>query len=87
MVIPANAKNPKLANEFINYVLTYEASYGNSEEVGYASSNQEVLDDMTAPGGLYEDNEAYLPRVGYAKDEVFVYNAEMSANWLNYGLK
>ena len=32
---------------------------------------------MTAPGGLYEDNEAYLPRVGYAKDEVFVYNAEM----------
>lgn len=87
MVIPANAKNPKLANEFINYVLTYDASYGNSEEVGYASSNQEVLDDMTAPGAAYETNEAYLPRVGYAKDEVFVYNADMVSKLAELWLK
>ena len=71
MVIPANAENPKLAHEFINYVLSYDASYDNSETVGYASSNQQVLDDMTASGGLYENNEAYLPRIGYDKDEVF----------------
>lgn len=71
MVIPANAENPELAHEFINYVLTYDASYGNSETVGYASSNQEVLDEMTAQGGLYYENEAYLPRTGYEKDEVF----------------
>lgn len=70
MVIPKNAENPELANEFINYVLTYDASYGNSEAVGYASSNQQVLDDMVAPGGEYEDNEAYLPR-SYELDEVF----------------
>lgn len=44
MVVPANAENPLLAHEFINYVLTYEASLDNSEFVGYASSNQEVLD-------------------------------------------
>ena len=71
MVIPKNAENPALAHEFINYVLTYDASYSNSEYVGYASSNQEVLDALSGPGGTYENNEAYLPRSGYEKDEVF----------------
>ncbi len=71
MVIPANAENPELAHEFINYVLTYDASYGNSEYVGYASSNQEVLEAMTEEGGYYAENEAYLPRDGYEKDEIF----------------
>ncbi|WP_352399735.1 ABC transporter substrate-binding protein [Anaerotignum sp.] len=71
MVIPANAENPLLAHEFINYVLTYDASYDNSETVGYSSSNQEVLDDMAAPDGTYGENEAYLPRTDYDKDEVF----------------
>ncbi len=70
MVIPKNAENPKLANEFINYVLTYDASYGNTEAVGYASSHKDVLADMTKAGGYYETNEAYLPR-SYDKDEVF----------------
>lgn len=73
MVIPKNAENPELANEFINYVLSYDASYGNSEAVGYASSNQQVLDDMSAPGGDYEDNEAYIPRVTEL-EEVFTDN-------------
>ncbi|KXL54259.1 spermidine/putrescine-binding periplasmic protein precursor [Anaerotignum neopropionicum] len=71
MVIPTNAENPLLAHEFINYVLTHDASYGNSETVGYASSNQEVLDEMSAADGIYAENEAYLPRIDYAKDEVF----------------
>lgn len=71
MVIPANAENPLLAHEFINYVLTYDASMSNSEYVGYASSNQEVLDELSGEGGLFADNEAYLPRSGYEKDEVF----------------
>lgn len=71
MVIPANAENPLLAHEFINYVLTYDASMSNSEFVGYASSNQEVLDDLSGEGGLFAENEAYVPRAGYEKDEVF----------------
>ncbi|MGM9618581.1 MAG: ABC transporter substrate-binding protein [Oscillospiraceae bacterium] len=74
MVIPANAENPLLAHEFINYVLTYDASLGNSEYVGYASSNQEVLDELSGEDGLFAENEAYLPRSGYGKDEVFVDN-------------
>ncbi len=71
MVVPANAENPLLAHEFINYVLTHDASYDNSETVGYSSSNQEVLDEMSGADGIYAQNEAYLPRTEYAKDEVF----------------
>lgn len=77
MVIPANAQNPKLAHEFINYILTYDASLDNSSYVGYASSNQEVLDELSELD--YADNEAYLPRSNYAKDEVFVYNKELTS--------
>lgn len=68
MVIPSNAENPKLANEFINYVLTYEASIGNTEAVGYASPNAQALKEMSL--GDYADNSAYLPRTN-EKDEVF----------------
>ena len=72
MVIPANAENPLLAHEFINYVLSYDASYDNSSYVGYASSNQEVLDELSATD--FADNNAYVPRAGYEKDEVFTDN-------------
>lgn len=71
MVIPKNAENPKLANEFINYILTYDPSYSNSSAVGYASPNAEVLEEMSSEGGEYYENEAYLPRIGYEKDEIF----------------
>ena len=74
MVIPANAKCPKLANEFINYILSDDASYDNSSTAGYASSNKNVLEEMTADGGEYDGNSAYLPRSGYEKDEIFEYN-------------
>ena len=71
MVIPANAENPKLAHEFINYILTYDASYDNSETVGYTSSNQQVVDELSGEDGYFAENEAYIPRSGYDKDEVF----------------
>ena len=71
MVIPANAENPALANEFINYVLNYDVSYANSEYVGYASPNANVLDEMSGSGGIYEENAAYLPRMDYELDESF----------------
>ena len=74
MVIPKNAKNPKLANEYINFILEYENSMKNSVFVGYASSNGEVLDTLSGEGGDFEGNEAYLPRVGYPKDEIFEFN-------------
>ncbi len=74
MVIPKNAANPKLANEYINFILEYENSMRNTEYVGYTSTNGEVLEECSGEGGIYADNEAYLPRSGYEKDEIFHYN-------------
>ena len=71
MVIPANASNPELANKFIKYILEYENSLMISEEVGYASSNAQVLEELSGEGGDYEGNAAYLPRGGYEKDEFY----------------
>ena len=78
MVIPANAKNPKLANVFINYMLDHDAAEANSLEVGYASTNAQVLAELSGPGGEYEDNAAYVPRAGYDKDELYV---DLPAEW------
>ena len=71
MVIPANASNPKLANVFIKYILDDANSLLISEEVGYASSNASVLEELSTEGGTYEGNEAYLPRSGYELDEYY----------------
>ena len=76
MVIPANAKNPELAHEFINFVSDYEGAYDNSSFVGYPSANQEVMDTLYGEGGEYEGIDAYMPRSGYPKDEVFEYNED-----------
>ena len=86
MVIPKNAENPKLAHEFINYMLTYEAAFDNTETVGYTSPNAEVFEEMTSSEDLYADNAAYLPRSGYDKDEMFHDNQtlmrELSRLWI-----
>ena len=86
MVIPANAENPKLAHEFINYMLTYEAAFDNTETVGYTSPKAEVFEEMTTSEDLYADNAAYLPRSGYDKDEMFHDNQtlmrELSKLWI-----
>lgn len=74
MVIPANASCPALAHEYINFILSDEISYENSSYVGYASSNKNVLEQMVSEGGEFEGNEAYMPRLGYEKDEVFRHN-------------
>lgn len=74
MVIPANAKNPDLAHEFINFVSSYEGAYDNSSYVGYTSPNQEVMDELSGSGGDFEGLESYVPRTDNKKDEVFVYN-------------
>lgn len=87
MVIPKNAENPKLAHEFINYVLTYDASYDNSYTVGYASTNKQVLADMSSEGGEYYQNEAYLPRTNYEKDEVFKDNPVLKETLANLWIK
>lgn len=74
MVIPKNAKNVDLAHEFINFMCTYEAAMDNSSYVGSTSPNLEVMDELSSEGGDYDGINAYVPRTGYEKDEVFEYN-------------
>lgn len=84
MCIPTNAENPKLAHEFINYMLSYDAAYDNTVTVGYASTNDEVLKEVAETE--YAGNAAYLPRESYEKDEVFedneVMRQKLSQLWL-----
>ena len=74
MVIPKNAENPALAHEFINYICSYEGALDNSITVGYTSPNQEVIDELSGPGGEFEGINSYIPRTGNPNDEVFVYD-------------
>ena len=74
MVIPKNAKNPKLANEFIRYITSYDAAMDNSSYVGYTSPYKEVTEELGGKGGDYDGINAYTPRAGYDKDEVFQYD-------------
>ncbi|MBO4218110.1 MAG: ABC transporter substrate-binding protein [Erysipelotrichaceae bacterium] len=90
MVIPADAANPELANKFINFILDYDNAVRISEEVGYASSNAQVLEELSSEGGAYEGNEAYIPRSDYDKDEMFhdneVLRKELSELWIKVKL-
>ena len=71
MVIPANSQCYGLANEFINYMMTYDVAYENSEYIGYTSPNKDVFDEISQ--NVYT-NEAYIPREGFEKDEIFHYS-------------
>ena len=74
MVIPANAANPELAHEFINFVCSYEGAYDNSSYVGYTSANEEVMEVLSGEDGDFEGINAYIPRTDNDMDEVFEYN-------------
>ena len=56
--------------------VTMRGAYDNSSFVGYTSANQEVMDTLYGEGGEYEGIDAYMPRSGYPKDEVFEYNED-----------
>ena len=74
MCIPKSAANPELAYAFINYAASYEAQMINSSYVGYTATNKEAEDELAATE--FDGTNAYIPRTGYAKDEVFEYNPD-----------
>lgn len=78
MVIPSNSACPALANQFINYMLDNDTAQANTEAVGYTSPNSEVRDFEASEDGEYYGIDAYLPRSGYASDEVFRYNEKLT---------
>lgn len=77
MVIPNNASNPELAHKWIDFTLREDIALMNTEEVGYTSPIQSVIDTITGPGGAYEGVESYTPRIGYELDEEFIYNQDL----------
>ncbi len=77
MVIPKDSENVELAHAWINYMLDPEAAAVNSSYVGYTSPVKSVYDMMSGVGGEYEGVDAYIPRLGYEKDETFNNNDEI----------
>ena len=76
MVIPKNAKNPELAHEFINFILSHDGAMDTSVTVGYTSPNKQVMEELSGEGGEYEGINAYIPRDDNSNDEVFEYNED-----------
>jgi spermidine/putrescine transport system substrate-binding protein/spermidine/putrescine transport system permease protein len=69
MCIPSTSTNTKLAHAWINFCMEEEVAAANSLYVGYTPSIQSVLDDLSTKD--FEGINAYLPRVGYDKDEEY----------------
>ncbi|MPN60427.1 hypothetical protein SDC9_208155 [bioreactor metagenome] len=77
MVITKDSQNVDLAYEWINFMISEDIAYQNSSYVGYTSPVQSVYDEMSGVGGEYEGINAYIPRLGYANDEMFKNNDDV----------
>lgn len=78
MVIPTNARNVPMAHKWINFMLSHEAALANTLAVAYTTPIQSVFDLVTAPDGDFANLlESYVPRLGFALDEVYRFNLEM----------
>ncbi len=78
MVIPKNASCSGLANEFINYAISYDVQLENSEYVGYTPVRKDVEEYLSGPDGDYFEISAYSPRSDGKNDETFHYNAKLT---------
>ena len=85
MCIHSKTEHYEEACEFINYMLSYDASYDNSLEIGYSSCNKDVLKDLAAEE--FAGNNAYLPSPRTALDEEFHNNDNVrkiiAEYWIN----
>lgn len=78
MVIPKNASCSGLANEFINYMTSYDIQLANSEYVGYTPVRKDVEDYLAGEDGDYFENKAYAPRTDGKNDETFHYSEKLT---------
>lgn len=77
MCIPTTSKNPDLAHEYINYMITLEAATANALYIGYASPNKAVTDSTYYKEMLSENYDteyvsAWETLYGKSKDEANV---------------
>lgn len=75
MVIPKNARNKKMANEFINFLNRPEIAARNSEYVEYPTANLEAR--KLLPKEIAEDEIAYPKREVIERTEVFKDSKDM----------
>ena len=80
-VISKECKQTKLANQFINFMISNENSYKNTVEVGYLTANVNAA--KKAAEEDYEGLSAYQIRTN-AKDEVFSYQNNEVKEMYNY---
>ena len=82
MCVPKNAKNPDLAEAFINFMLEPEVGKSNSEYIGYASPNTavwELLDEEVISDPLIYPDKEYLKKCymyQYTPPEIYKYMEE-----------
>lgn len=76
MVIPANAPNPELAHQWIDFMISFDGSKALTDEVGYTSPRLDVIEAVTGAGGDYEGVSSYVTRTGYKLDEQFHYDQD-----------
>ncbi len=74
MCIPTTSKNPDIAHEYINYMISVEAATANALYIGYASPNKGVTDsdyykDMLSYNYDTEHLSAWDVLYGKSKDE------------------
>ena len=69
MVITNDCENVELAHEYIDFFLQEDVAYQNDLYIGYSSVVESVYERMQEDD--YEGIDAYIPRVGYEKDEVY----------------
>lgn len=84
MVIPVDAPNPDLAHKWIDFMISEDVSKRITEEIGYTSPIQSVIDDVTGPDGTFNGIDSYVTRTGYDKDEEFFYDKEMKVILSDY---
>ncbi len=71
MVMTKSCRNTELAEEFMDFFLEKDNALRNTQFVGYSSPVESVYEQMQNED--YEGISAYVPRVGYEKDEIFHY--------------
>ena len=73
MCIPANARQPELAKEYINFMLSEEPAVANALYIGYASPNVQV-----------RENEEYTESMGEEAMEILYGSKETSYSYDQY---
>lgn len=87
MVITKNAKNVDLAHEWINFILSKESQQRITEEIGYTSARQDVIDIVTGIDGAFNGIDSYETRQNFNLDENYRFDDVTRVTMADYWVK